>query len=86
MPLLNNYKSINKKPYFFTAKEIETMGAPRKIEPQFELPPKLLEAIQSYLGPSRMGRLTVEQKTAIVGITNDAAAKLDSILELSSQD
>lgn len=56
------------------------MGAPRKIEPLFDLPPKLIETVQEYIGPTRSAALTTEQKRELVGIANDAAAKLDHVL------
>jgi hypothetical protein len=56
------------------------MGAPRKIEPLFELPPKLIEAALEYIGPTRSDRLTNDQKQALVGIANEAAVKIDHVL------
>lgn len=58
------------------------MGAKRRFI-DFELPPKLLQATNDYLGPRIMNKLTPEQRSHLVTIVNTAGADVAEVVEKS---
>lgn len=56
------------------------MGTRKKKRPEFELPSVLIEAIQEYLGPTEVNKLTSAQATELMKIANDAAGLVGIVI------
>ena len=57
------------------------MGTRKKKRPEFELPAILIEAIQGYLQPAGVNKLTSDQATEHMTAATDCAAMVGRILE-----
>ena len=56
------------------------MAKAKKKYPEFELPPLIVNAIQTYLGPTGVGKLTSKQRREITSIAQDAASEIGGVL------
>lgn len=54
--------------------------ATKKKYPEFELPPVIVRAIQDYLGPAAVGKLSSKQRREITSVAQDAASTIGGIL------
>ncbi len=56
------------------------MGTRKKKRPEFELPAVLIEAIQEYLGPAAVNKLTSDQATELMSAANSCAGEVGLII------
>jgi hypothetical protein len=57
------------------------MGTRKKKRPEFELPPVIIEAIQEYLGPAEVNKLTSDQASELMTIASSTAAEVGRVIE-----
>lgn len=57
------------------------MGTRKKKRPEFELPALLIEAIQDYLGPAEVNKLTSDQAMELMSSATSCASEVGKILE-----
>lgn len=62
------------------------MGTRKKKRPEFELPAILIEAVQDYLGPAVVNKLTSEQAKDLMAVANECAAEVGAVLAPTEPD
>lgn len=57
------------------------MGTRKKKRPEFELPAVIIEAIQEYLGPAAVNKLTSDQAMELMSTATSCASEVGRVLE-----